>query len=282
MVGRRRTPGTEAQRAALRRQQVRLNVQAYRQRNRERKLGESGTDPPNFPSNYRFSRASSTGSESYWESLSLQTSSIQTDVTVRAVKDGTIFSLKLPFKLKLGYASLEAFIKTSSVEPPDNFFLSTLILDQGTDSTMSSFLESSVQLHQLEPETTQTLQVGIRCGGLKTEVCFNSSGTTWMLEEALIALAFNMLSRERRDQKLIMKSIYIENHSLGLLNTGLKNYTQGICLQASNTLLSTAMTMAVSELLINDCEERSRIHLRGVNALINHMRSKNISAQKIL
>ncbi|RKF59688.1 hypothetical protein GcC1_173025 [Golovinomyces cichoracearum] len=278
MAGRRRTPQTEAQRAALRRQQVRQNVQAYRQRNRERKLNESGKDPPNFLSNYRFSRASSTGSESYWESLSLQTSSIQTDVTVRAVKNGTIFSLKLPFKLKLGYASLEAFITTSSVEPPDNFFLSTLILDQGTDSTMSSFLESSVQLLQLEPETSQTLQVEIRCGGLKTQVCFNSSVTSWMLEEALIALAFNMLSRERRDQKLIMKSIYIENHSLGLLNTGLKSYTQGICLQASNILISTAMTMAVSELLINDCEERSRIHLRGVNALINHIRPKNISA----
>lgn len=60
--GRPRLPGTEAERAAARRQQVRENVRAFRQRNRERRPTSQTSASDTSPDTSR--RSSSTGFES--------------------------------------------------------------------------------------------------------------------------------------------------------------------------------------------------------------------------
>jgi hypothetical protein len=290
--GRPRLPGTEEQRAAARRQQIRENVRAFRQRRRERELSDSqaeGTENmKDESSSGSSSEGSSEGSSGNGTDKSGSGSGSGTPQRISHERPGrrvSIYregenqnlrwSLSLPLRIDLGPAYTGAFIaafhyRSSPIPPPDIGTGSPT----GADSVsarrslqISQGVTASGDLDASSP--VDYMRVQICCCEWITTVSFQAMYPgAEMLKEALLASSMNLISLERKDPRLSVAAMQTQIGALRKLREGFDDYVANRDVKKNALLSATALACSVSELLVNKSWSGYALHLKGVGALI--------------
>ncbi|KUJ09400.1 uncharacterized protein LY89DRAFT_676194 [Mollisia scopiformis] len=308
-LGRPRRPGTDAERAAARRQQVRENVRAFRQRNRERAQLDN---QPESSDSEALSRQSSVarseaGSSSQVvasssEALStsfrrlstssqaaglgstastIPTSSVERNISVTSETIGrTIkWSLGLPFRIDLGPAYSGAFIAafqyrslpapTLTVESDSIETESLMTLSTEPQDTITDIAPTEQQ--PTDEASNELTRVEICYHTWTTSVSFEAmSPGSEMLREALLSAALNLISIERNDRAMAMQAVQIQATALRKLRDGFDDYLENKDPAKATLLSATALACSMSELLVNKSWDGFSLHLKGVGALIEH------------
>ncbi|KAE8454600.1 hypothetical protein EG329_000223 [Mollisiaceae sp. DMI_Dod_QoI] len=306
-LGRPRRPGTDAERAAARRQQVRENVRAFRQRNRERAQSEnqiesSDSDALSRQSSVSRSEAGSSSQAVASSSEALSTSfqglstsseagpstsqalpnqlpirsiSITSETIGRTIK----WSLGLPFRIDLGPSFSDAFIAAFQHQNLPSPMLTVecdpLEPEFGTSSSPRSTPNAAVASIPDQPPTDTSPD-----GLTRVEICYYTwmtsisfeamSPGSEMLREALLSAALNLISIERDDRAMAMQAVQIQATALRKLRDGFDDYLENKDPAKAMLLSATALACSMSELLVNKSWDGFSLHLKGVGALIEH------------
>ncbi|KAE9365119.1 hypothetical protein N431DRAFT_430646 [Stipitochalara longipes BDJ] len=278
--GRPRLPGTEAQRAAARRQQIRENVRAFRRRRRERELSENqgeNTDSVKEETSSTSSTDKSQSGSPTPQTISHVRPGRQISITRERRDSGSRWELALPFRIDLGPAYTGAFIAAfhyrSSPSPPP-----------GTGSTsLCSSGNCSVSPRGSSPfsrSTTVSRDPRVRSGGdyMRVEICCCEWITTVsfqamypgaeMLKDALLASSLNLIGMESDDSRLSIAAMQTQNKALRQLREGFDDYIASRDVRKNALLSATALACSMSELLVNKSWTGYALHLKGVGALI--------------
>ncbi|KAK0105638.1 hypothetical protein ONS95_004168 [Cadophora gregata] len=276
--GRPRRPGTEAERAEARRQQVRENVRAFRQRNKERGLSDNtvntlaGIEDSTSNTSNRPSQDKS-GPSSSSKSYETPPPPGQVSVTRFAVDKGVKWSLGLPFRIDLGPAYSGAFIAAFNYrnQPAPN--AGTLA------TTLNPEVIPSISARSLVPTSTQASNPPSP-DVLRVEICYNSWTTAvsieamssggQMLKEALLAAALSLISIERNDRRISAQAMQIQIIALRRLREGFNQYVDDKDPEKATMLSATALACSMSDLLVHKSWPGFSLHLKGVGALIEH------------
>ncbi|KAG4441841.1 hypothetical protein IFR05_002642 [Cadophora sp. M221] len=276
--GRPRLPGTDAERAEARRQQVRENVRAFRQRNRERALSDNPISVSGSNNDNTSGRTSPSRSEPSSSSHTLpgQPPPRQVSVTRLPIEQGFKWSLGLPFRIDLGPAYSGAFIAAfnyRSQPTPDPATLEAS-LDPRSSEAVSPRSLAPLARAALESSTPSTVDC------LRVEICYNSwttavsieamSSGAEMLKEALLAAALSLVSLERNDRRIAAQAIQIQTVALRRLREGFNQYLVDKDPQKATMLSATALACSMSDLLVHKSWPGFSLHLKGVGALIEH------------
>ncbi|KAG4422180.1 hypothetical protein IFR04_004686 [Cadophora malorum] len=284
--GRPRRPGTEAERAEARRQQVRENVRAFRQRNKQRALSDntvnSLTKNQNTTTNLSNTsnstkRPSEAKSEPPTPSKSFETPPPphQVSVTRFPIGRGVKWSLSLPFRIDLGPAYSGAFIAAFNYrnQPQPIPDVLEVPLNPGAESTISIRFPTPL-LRTSGSSTTSTPDV------LRVEICYNSWTTAvsieamssggQMLKEALLAAALSLISLETNDRRISAQALQIQTIALRRLREGFDQYVDDKDPDKATMLSATALACSMSDLLVHKSWPGFSLHLKGVGALIEH------------
>lgn len=302
-LGRPRRPGTDAERAAARRQQVRENVRNFRQRNRERAQSENqpeSSDSEALSGQSSVSRSTTSSLQalaSPTEALSTSFQALSTSQAAstsqtsipQAIRNISLsseyvgqtikWSLELPFRIDLGPSYSDAFIaafqyrnlpgpvltaqSTSLETPTSGSFVS--------DSPPAMAISLAPEPPSSNPATPELTRVEICYHTWTTSVTFEAmSPGSEMLREALLSAALNLISIERNDRAMAMQAVQIQATALRKLRDGFDDYLENKDPVKATLLSATALACSMSELLVNKSWDGFSLHLRGVGALIEH------------
>jgi hypothetical protein len=118
------------------------------------------------------------------------------------------------------------------------------------------------------------------CGKWTTAVTFESlSPGSEMLREALLATALNLLGIEKKDPRMSVHGMHIQGRALRKLREGFDAYVKNNEKDKAALLSATAMTISISELLVDKSWEGFALHLKGVGALIEHAGPASLDAE---
>ena len=280
--GRPRLPGTEAQRAAARRQQIRENVRAYRRRRRERELSEIQVGSSETIETKEESPSGSSTDKSLSkfpmpQSILFERPGRQVSITLDRESTGLRWGLALPFRIDLGPAYTSAFIAAfhyrSSPSPPP---------DTGPTSLCSrvNYSPSSSESPPFSQSVTTATDSSIhsRFDHMRVQICCFEWITTLslqamspgaeMLRDALLASSLHLIGMENDDPRLSTAAMRIQNVALRKLRQGFDDYIAHRDVKKNALLAATALAYSVSELLVNKSWSGYALHLRGVGALI--------------
>ncbi|KAH7311888.1 hypothetical protein BKA65DRAFT_542799 [Rhexocercosporidium sp. MPI-PUGE-AT-0058] len=275
--GRPRLPGTDAERVEARRQQVRENVRAFRERKKQRTLSDNPTSSSRSHEDDGSSRTSpsKSGPSSFSYALQSQPPPRRVSVTRLPIDQGVKWSLGLPFRIDLGPAYSGAFIAAfnyRSQPTPDPGTLETSPDLANTPATSPRSL--TPVLGSLEPSPPSPVDC------LRVEICYNSWTTAVsieamslgaeMLKEALLAAALSLVSLERNDRRIAAQAIQIQTVALRRLREGFNQYLNDKDPQKATMLSATALACSMSDLLVHKSWPGFSLHLKGVGALIEH------------
>ncbi|KAH7390339.1 hypothetical protein BKA64DRAFT_710892 [Cadophora sp. MPI-SDFR-AT-0126] len=275
--GRPRRPGAEAERAEARRQQVRENVRAFRQRNKERTLSDNTVSSSASTEDNTSNRTPQAQSEPPTTSKSFETPPppSQVSVTRLPIGRGVKWSLGLPFRIDLGPAYSGAFIAAFNYrnQPPPNPGTLETNLNPGFSSTTSPrFLVPPSR----SPESSTRSLPDV----LRVEICYNSWTTAvsieamssggQMLKEALLAAALSLIGLERNDRRISAQAVQIQTVALRRLREGFNQYVDDKDPEKATMLSATALACSMSDLLVHKSWPGFSLHLKGVGALIEH------------
>jgi len=275
--GRPRLPGTEAQRAAARRQQIRDNVRAFRRRRRERQLSDTqaeSTDSVKEETSSASSTEKSQPGSPTPQTISYEEPGRQVSIIRERGDSDPRWALALPFRIDSGPAYTGAFIAAfhyrSSPSPPP-----------GTGSCSSGTCSVSPKG---SPSRSQSLTVSrdpiARPGDdyIRVEICSSEWITTVsfqamypgaeMLKDALLASSLNLIGMERDDERMSIAAMQTQNKALRQLREGFDEYIANRDVRANALLSATALACSISELLVNKSWAGYALHLKGVGALI--------------
>jgi hypothetical protein len=252
-IGRPRLPGTEAERAEARRAKVRANVQAFRKRQKEKKLAEDSTSPESEkesspPMQTTRSQSSSPLPPLVDLSLDETTHPEPSDVELTLDPESWLWVIRSEIGLRIsGTFCQDAFLtvlQNKNQTPPSIYEH----LQGGPNRTFTICCSTWI--------TSATLKIG-RC---ETDV----------LMEALVAASLAIVGRERGDEEMALQAAYVQSRALRRLRHSITQYEEGDK-SVDPTLLSlTALTCAMSELIANESWTNFNRHLLGVGALMFH------------
>jgi hypothetical protein len=297
MSGRPRLPGTKAQRAEARRHQVKENVRAFRRRNRDRALSSQNGSSDTTRENPR--RNSLTASEPATTTSSQGVTPTEENEPVQSPKltsicDGQMikWSLALPLRIDMGPAYANAFIAAfhdqSLAAPIDEQEpILTLELPVWDTEVLEEWGETiprhNSSFHGVSPATTTLpsyIRVEICYCRWTTSITFESmSEGSWMLKEALLAAALNLLSIRKQNLDMVVQATQVQTRALRRLREGFDAYVRNNDQKNAALLSATAMAISVSELLVNKSWSRFFIHLQGVGALIEHAGPSSLKSE---
>lgn len=264
-IGRPRIPGTEEQRAEARRAKVRANVQAFRRRQKEKKLAE-------LVGGHQFNDHK--GESSY---------SHQAREEVLCEQEEANAS---PTFLSLDPISPESSVTSEEAEPwlwaiPSEFgarIIGTTYQDTLTSILQDEYLPShpNLKCFQYEPKK----RVSICCSIWTTSATLEMGRPeTKVLMEALLAASLAIVGRDQRDEDMTLQAAYVQTRALQKLRFALTRYTEGDRTISANMLSLTALTCAMSELIANQSWDNFNRHLLGVGALIFHGGVESLTTQ---
>ena len=254
-IGRPRLPGTEAERAELRRAKVRANVQAFRKRQREKKLAEEnemieagarGSSPSQFTERNSVSPVPSLINLSLSDSSSPSPEPHHVEVATDI--EQWLWAIPLEMGVRMaGPSYQDAFI--ADLE----------------DKSLS--LHSGCSHSQCGPKR----RLSVCCATWTTSITLDmGKPETDVLMEALLAVSLAIIGRDRRDKDMVLRAAYVQNRALRRFRYALTMYEEGDK-RVDETLLSlTALTCAMSEIIANKSWANFNRHLLGVGALIYH------------
>jgi hypothetical protein len=296
MPGRPRLPGTEAQRAAARRQQVRENVRAFRQRNRERNLPKQSESSETTRENSRRSSVAAPERSSLLQVVTqLEDDSLQ-QLRLTSTRDGRMinWSLELPLKLDMGPSYANAFIAAfhdrSMPVPPDQepptLALSLPVAGtEGQDPGVEIDPSIDTNFYEIQPSTVMTVAPPAY---IRVEICFwkwttginfeSMSEGSEMLKEALLASALGLLSIQNKDADMAVQAMHVQTRALRRLREGFDIYVKSNDKEKATLLSATALAISMSELLVNKSWDGFSVHLQGVGALIEHAGPGNLES----
>lgn len=252
-IGRPRLPGTEAERAEARRAKVRANVQAFRRRQKEKKLAEDSTSPESEKESSPPVQTTRSQSSSPLPPL------VDLSLEERTHPDPSDVELTEDPKSWLWVISSEMGLRISSTSNQDPF----LTVLHHKNQPAQSILEHA----QDGPNKTFTIccSTWITSATLKLGRC-----ETDVLMEALVAASLAIVGRERSDEEMALHAAYVQSRALRRLRHSITQYEEGDQ-SVDPTLLSlTALTCAMSELIANESWTNFNRHLLGVGALMFH------------
>lgn len=256
-IGRPRAPGTDAERAEARRAKVRVNVQAFRRRQKEKKLAAEALVEANQDPAFSFLRP---------EDLSESASSLATSASSPSP----------------GWQEQEY-----DYADPDSWIWQ-LSRDLATDSPYQDAFLAATQHHNVsshqvrdrilyEPCKRFTIccSTWIQAGALEIGL-----PSTQIMNDAVLASALTIVGRSRGDINMTMRGAFVQSRALRALRINL----QSLALEDGKTrsmLPVQALTCAVSELLSNHSWSNFSSHLAGVGALIEHAGPESLKTRDV-
>ncbi|KAI1610438.1 hypothetical protein EDD36DRAFT_326137 [Exophiala viscosa] len=251
-IGRPRIPGTEEERAEARRAKVRANVQAFRRRQKEKKLAGQAESP----------RSNSSKGHSPHKAVSEAEDDQQ-----EADTSSTFLSLEpIP---------REPFVTSEETEPwlwaiPSEFgakIVGTTYLDALINALQDKYLPSQTNLERIQYEPKK--RFSICCSTWITSATLEMGRPeTKVLMEALLAASLAIIGRDRNDEDMTLHAAYVQTRALQKLRLALSRYAEGDRTICATMLSLTALTCAMSELIANQSWDNFNRHLFGVGALI--------------
>jgi hypothetical protein len=254
-IGRPRAPGTDAERAEARRAKVRVNVQAFRRRQKEKKLAAEALVKANQERNFL----------SLPDDLSESASSLATTAS----------------------PSPSWQEQESDYADPDSWIWQ-LSHDLSNDSSYQDAFLAALQHRCLPYQQIQDRVVYEPCkrfsicasawlpaGALEIGVSSNQ-----IMSDAVLASALTIVGRSRGDIDMTMRGAFIQSRAL----RGLRITLQELASEhgtASAILPMQALTCAVAELLSNNSWDNFASHLTGVGALIEHGGPDSLKARDV-
>lgn len=263
-IGRPRLPGTESERAEARRAKVRANVQAFRKRQKEKKLANqvlvASDDEDQF---LQFILNDDHDSDSLLlsaDDISLRSSSSSPNpdpyLSIAASSTTTIQNPES----WLWAIPLELGVKIGGTSHKDTF---TAVLQNEyliADTSLVGSLEAG-----------QERSFSICCGTWTTSLLLNAKRQeTSVLMQAMLAAALAIVGRDRKDQDVALHAAYVQSQALRRFRWSLTKYEEGDQSIDPMLLSVTALTCAMSELIANQSWPNFNRHLLGVGALIFH------------
>lgn len=251
-IGRPRIPGTEAERAETRRAKVRANVQAFRRRQKEKRLAEH-PQANEEPSCHRPDRAHAAGNPP----IELPT-------------------VDLPIRACHGACEPAPF----APEDTDSWMWE-ISSDMGATIMGMTYIDAFTlalrKRYQLDDSSGGEIQADARrrfsvwCSTWDSCATFElGKPGTGVLMEALLAASLAIVGRGRNDHDMTLHGTYAQTRALKRLRYAVKKYQEGDRRVCPRMLSLTALTCAMSELIINRSWDNFNQHLVGVGALIFH------------
>lgn len=263
-IGRPRIPGTEAERAEARRAKVRANVQAFRRRQKEKKLAakqaaQETNDTASTPSQTPGLRHGPIGLPTI--SLSSKTRLQASDVAVFPPEspESWLWAIRDEVGVKImGTSYQNAFIGA----------LQRRFMFAQTNHEQSQMRNEPKKRFSISCSTWITVAT-LELGKPETEV----------LMEALLAASLAIIGRDRKDHDVALHGAYLQTRALQRLRYSLTRYQQGDRSICPTMLSLSALTCAMSELIANKSWDNFNRHLLGVGALIFHGGVERLSSK---
>ena len=258
-LGRPRVHVDEARRAEARRAKVRLNVQAFRKRQREKEESEKAENSqssissvisipirpqPGCHSSLTPTKkmAGTTGSEA---NIQKSTNTLLDEVIVASIESPDVQSLLLPWGLDAQTTYQDGFLATLQ-----RYFLPEPPVPTG-------------------PQYSSGVRIAMCCSvWLSSAFTLSDIQGAEVLRSALLASALNVIGHESQDTRLLVSGYQAQTRALKKLRRAfdmfLANSTHGDAM----VLATTGLVCAMSELIANKSWENYAKHMEGVSALI--------------
>lgn len=259
-LGRPRAPGTEAERAEARRAKVRANVQAFRRRQKEKKLADGAAKVVQDDESGRVGGLICR--DGYLDASSGSAADTASSVSARSSP---------------GLASsFQAFPEQDYAEPDS--WIWQLTRDLAANAPYQDLFVSAMQQDGLWTGTHSK-----ELGAYEAFRAFAGCGSTWfhvvmmetvepgleIMNDACLASALTIIGRERADQDMIMSAAYVQSRALRQLRYSLQQWGDGSPL-CPVSLSMAALTCAMAELVANRSWDSFAGHLNGVGSLLSY------------
>jgi hypothetical protein len=244
-IGRPRIPGTDEERAQARRVKVRANVQAFRRRQKQKKLAEDVADC-----------AGGVRPDQCLENDFINDQPpIQCLESIPSIPDSaittfqdTVWAIPLEFGARfVGTTYKEAFVS----------------------ALQTKYIPSQTALERVPYGPEKRLSICCSTWVSSATIAI-SKPETQILMGALLAASLAIVGRDRKDENMARQAACMQTRALQSLRHALARYSKGDGSIDPNTLSLTALTCAMSELIANESWENYNRHLMGVGALIFH------------
>ena len=242
IIGRPRNPGTDAERAEARRAKVRVNVQAFRKRHKEKMLAANGQSQPNHDAGLLCLQEDVSGVCSLAASPSPNTEDPESD---HVDPDSCIWQFSRD--LSNDPARQDAFL--SALQHHD------IPVSQAQDRVV---YEPCGRFSIISSDCIQRGSLEIGHPGLE------------IANDAVLASALTIIGRSRSDTDMILRGALVQSRALRELRITLQILSSEQEDVSCAMIPLQALTCAVSELLTNHDWANFASHLTGVGALIEH------------
>ncbi|KAK5223584.1 hypothetical protein LTR72_004970 [Exophiala xenobiotica] len=248
-IGRPRIPGTEEERTEARRAKVRANVQAFRRRQREKKLTEAAAPRTNHPFSKQPVQAEATGEGVIGPATVLALASISRDPLVSS-------------------EDTEPWLWAISSECGASLN-GTTYRDALITALQDKYLPSQTNLSRIQYEPQR--KFSICCSTWITSATLEMGRPeTKVLMEALVAASLAIIGRDQKNEDMTLLAAYVHTRALQKLRYALTRFSEGDRSICPTMLSLTALVCAMSELIANQSWDNFNRHLSGVGALIFH------------
>ena len=227
-IGRPRAPGTEAERAEARRAKVRVNVQAFRRRQKEKKLAaEAGA----WPNRDQYG----------WNQLQVPDYFDDSSLSAESLRSTSPSSCRTT--------------PESDYVDPDSWiwYLSRDLVSQSTYH--DGFLTATNDEHFL-PQLPQDLlgydsheRIASCSSWLNSAMLEVGGPGTDLVTDALLASALTVVSQDRNDPDMALHGAYVQSRAIRRLRIALQQFAAGEVTYCTSMLSLAALTCAMSELL---------------------------------
>lgn len=236
----------------MRRIQVRRNVQAFRQRQKQKQQELQHISSGGIPSQEHSEIFTQTSSSRSVQSQTYDGSTIDLSEVEQSDLYDEPWTVQLPVRIDLGPAFRDAFIAALQYR-----------------SLPQNILPFSVQY---DPN----IRVSLGCSTWVSSVCAKASSTGMeILNDALLASALTIISKEKDDRGMAMYGVHMHVKALHRLRKAFARFTAeklaaGEAKVCPTILAMGALTCAMSELLANRSWDKFAAHLQGMGALIEY------------
>ena len=242
-IGRPRNPGTDAERAEARRAKVRVNVQAFRKRQKEKKRAAEAQGKDNAE------RALLCMPEDFSESAS-----------------------------SLGTSPSPSWQEQESDYADPDSWIWELSRDLSNDPAYQDAFLAALQYRAMPHSQVEERVIYEPCK--RFSICYSTwiqAGTLEIgrpslpiLNDAVLASALTIIGRSRGDVDMTMRGAFIQSRALRGLRITLQKLAAEEETASCSMLPLQALGCAISELLANHDWSNFASHLTGVGALIEH------------
>ena len=265
-LGRPRAPGTEAERAEARRAKVRKNVQAFRRRQKEKKLTEAASQAPRSDDGIDDRFGAVVCREGYLDISSTSTRS----PSISAKSSPGLGGTTLPALSDYDYADPDSWIWRFPQDLVGNIaFQETFITAMRQSDHWWSQLADTGQHPPLSYEPFRALA---GCGSTWFHIAMMETVDPGLeiMNDACLASALTIISRERQDNDMGVSAAYIQSRALRQLRRSLQRWSEEPARLCPISLSLAALTCAMSEIVVSHSWPNFASHLNGVGCLLSY------------